>query len=112
MGKFAVFGVIEENNWRPSRFATSTTVEKAGRNATEIFELAVAECVGERQHLEPAGHALNLGVKHEADAVHGFEHALRCIPAVLLVVVENEHRRENDQRQRGSRDQKSKTHWQ
>ncbi len=87
-------------------------VEKAGGNATEILEIAVAERVGERQHLQPAGHALNLGVQHEADAVHGFEHALRRIPSVLLVVVENEDCRENDQRQGGSRDQKSKTHWQ
>ena len=59
-----------------------------------------------------AGHALHLGIEHEADAAHGFEHALRGVPAVLFVIVENDDGRENNQRQRGSRDQKSKTHWQ
>jgi hypothetical protein len=87
-------------------------VEKAGCNSTEIVEVAVAERVGERQHLEPSGHALHLGIEHEADAAHGFENALRSIFSVLLVVVENEDRGEHNQRQRGSRDQQSKTNWQ
>ena len=75
-------------------------------------EVAAAQRVGERQHLEPAGHPLNLGIEHETDAAHGFEDALGGVPAVLLVVVENDDGRENNQRQRGSRDQKSKTYWQ
>ena len=71
-----------------------------------------AQRIGQRQHLEPAGHALHFGIEHEADAAHGFEHALRGVPAVLLVIVENDAGRENDQRQRGSRHQKDETHWQ
>ncbi len=61
---------------------------------------------------KPAGHALHFGVEHEADAAHGFEHALRRVPAVLFVIVENDAGRKNDQRQRGSRNQKGETHWQ
>ena len=87
-------------------------VEKAGCHSTEALEVAVAERAGERQHLEPAGHALHLGIEHEANAAHGFEDALRSILAVLLIVIENENGGENNQRQRGSRDQQSKTNWQ
>ena len=38
----------------------------------------------------------------------------RCdgVLAVLFVIVENDAGRENDQRQRGSRDQKSEADWQ
>ena len=81
-------------------------------DAAESLEVAVAQRVGQRQHLKRAGHALHLGVEHEADAAHGFEHPLGRVLAVLLVVVENDAGRENDQRQRGSRDQKGETHWQ
>ena len=87
-------------------------VEKARGDAAEAVEIAVAQRIGQRQHLQPAGHALHLGVEHQADAAHGFDHALRGIGAVLLVIIENDDGRKNDQRQRGSRDQKSKTHWQ
>ena len=87
-------------------------LEKAGRDAAETVEIAVAQRVGQRQHLQAAGHALHLGVEHEANAAHGLEHALRGVLAVLLVVVENDDGRENNQRQRGSRDQKGETHWQ
>ena len=75
-------------------------------------EIAVAQRIGQRQHLQRAGHALHFGIEHEADAAHGFEHALGRVPAVLLVIVENDAGREKDQRQRGSRDQKGETHWQ
>ena len=75
-------------------------------------EVAVAQRVCQRQHLQRAGHALHFGIEHEADAAHGFEHALRGVLAVLLVIVENDAGRENDQRQRGSRNQKGETHWQ
>ena len=61
---------------------------------------------------KPPGHALHFGIEHQADAAHGLTDALRRVPAVLLVVVENDAGRENDQRQRGSRDQKGETHWQ
>ena len=87
-------------------------VEKTRGDAAKALEVAAAERVGERQHPEPAGHALHLGVKHETDAAHGFEDALRSVLAVLLVVVENNDGRKDNQRQRGSRDQKGKTDWQ
>ena len=51
-------------------------------------------------------------VEHEANAAHGFEHPLGRVLPVLLVIVVNDAGRENDQRQRGSRDQKGETHWQ
>ena len=82
------------------------------RDAAEAVEIAVAQRVGQRQHLQPAGHPLHLGVEHETNAAHGFEHALRRVLAVLLVIIENDAGRENDQRQRGSRDQQGETHWQ
>ena len=50
---------------------------------------------------------LDFGIKHEADIAYGFDNALRGVLAVLLVVVENDNGRKNDQRQRGSRNQKS-----
>ena len=78
----------------------------------KAFEVAVAQRVGQRQHLQPAGHALDFGIEHQADAARGFEHALDGVLAVLLVIVENDDGREDNQRQRGSRDQKGETHWQ
>ena len=76
------------------------------------FEVAASQGVGQRQHLEPAGHSLNLGIQHQADAACVFEHALCGVVAVLLVIVENDAGRENDHRQRRSRDQKSEPDWQ
>ena len=87
-------------------------IEKARGDAAEAVKIVVAQRVGQRHHLQPAGHPLHLGVEHEADTAHGFEHALRRVPAVLLVVVKDEADREDDQRQRGSRDQQDETHWQ
>ncbi len=87
-------------------------VEKAGGDAAEAVEIAVPQRVGQRKHLQSAGHPLYLGVEHEANAAHGLDHALRGVPAVLFVVVQNDADRENNQRQRGSRHQKGKTHWQ
>ena len=40
--------------------------------------------------LEPAGHALHLGIEHEADAAHGFQYALCRVSAVLLVIPDHE----------------------
>src|ERR1700687_1575245 len=87
-------------------------VEKTRSNASKVFEVAAAQRLRERQHLKPACHALTLGIEHEADTADGFENALRRILAFLLVVVEDDAGRENNQRQRGRRDQKSKTYWQ
>jgi hypothetical protein len=87
-------------------------VEKAQGDASKILEVAGAQRVGERQHLESARHALYLGVEHEANTAHGFENALRSVLTVLFIVSENDAGRENNQRQRGSRNQKSKTQWQ
>ena len=86
--------------------------EEALRDPAEALEIAVAQRVGQRQHLQRAGHALHLGIEHEADAAHGFEHALRRVLAILLVIVEHDAGRKNDQRQRGSRNQQGETHWQ
>ncbi len=68
--------------------------------------------VGQRQHLEPAGHALHLGIEHEADTADGFDNPQFGVLAVTLVVLENDHGRKNDQRQRRSGDQKSQSHGQ
>ena len=87
-------------------------LEKARSDAAKAVEVAVTQRVGERQHLEPARHALNLGIEHEADTAYGFENALRGVLAVVFVVFEDDDGRKNNQRQRGSGDQKSKTHWQ
>ena len=62
--------------------------------------------------MERAGDPLHLRVEHEANAAHGFEHPLGRVLAVLLVIVVDDAGRENNQRQRGSRDQKGETHWQ
>ena len=87
-------------------------VEETRSDTAKTFEVAVAQGVGERQNLEPAGHSLNLGIEHETDAARGFEHALGRFLAVLLVIIENDDGRKNNQRQRGSRNQKSEAHWQ
>ena len=39
-------------------------------------------------------------------------HAPVGVAAILLVIIVNDAGREEDQRQRGSRDQKGETHWQ
>jgi hypothetical protein len=91
--------VTEENNCRPSRSATRTTAE--------IVEVAVAQRIGQRQHLQPAGHPLHFGIEHQADAAHRFQHPLGRVLAVLLVILKNDANREDDQRQRGPSDQES-----
>ena len=48
----------------------------------------------------------------EANAAHGFEHPLGRALTILLVIVVRDAGRENNQRQRGARDQKGETHWQ
>ena len=117
-GRLAVSGVSEENTWRPSRSATSMTPpspywsRKPWRDAAEAVEVAAAQRVRQREHLQRAGHPLHLRIEHQADAAHGFQHALRRVLAILLVILKNDADRENDQRQRGSRDQKGETHWQ
>ena len=76
-------------------------------DAAESVEVAVAQRICKRQHLQRTGHALDFGIKHEADIAYRFDNALRGVLAVLLVVVEYDNGRKNDQRQRGSRNQKS-----
>ena len=76
------------------------------------IEIPLAQRIGQRQHLERAGDALHLQVEHEANAADGFEHPLGRVLPVLFVIVVDDAGRENDQRQRGSRDQKGETHWQ
>ena len=92
--------------------ALAILIEKALGDPPESLEIAVAQRVGQRQHLQRPGHALHLGVEHEADAAHVLEHALGRVPPVLLVVVEDDAGREHDQRQRGSRHQKGETQGQ
>ena len=92
--------------------AFAILVEEALGDAAESLEIPVAQCICQRQHLQRAGHPLHLGIEHEADAANGFEHPLRRVLPVLLVIVVDDAGRENDQRQRGSRDQKGETHWQ
>jgi hypothetical protein len=87
-------------------------IEKAGSDAAKAVEVAGTQRIGQRQHLQAAGHALHFGVQHQANAANRLEHALRRVLAVLLVIMKNDAGRENDQRQRGSRDQKRETHWQ
>ena len=87
-------------------------IEEAERDAAKVVEVAVAQRVGQREHLQAAGHALHLGVEHEADRAHRLEHALGRVLAVLLVIVKDDAGREHDQRQRGSRYQKGKARWQ
>src|SRR5471032_524731 len=87
-------------------------LEETRSDAAKAFEVAVAQGVGERQNRESAGHSLNLGIEHETDTARGFEHALGRSLAVLLVIIENDDGRKNNQRQRGSRNQKSETNWQ
>ena len=82
-------------------------VEEAAGNPAKRLEIARPQRVGQRQHLQRAGHALHLGVEHETNAAHGFENPLRGVLAVLLVIAEDDDGRKNDQRQRGSRNQKS-----
>ena len=92
--------------------AFAILVEETGGNPAKSFEVAVAQRVGQGQYLQRTGHALNLGIEHQADTAHGIENALRRFLSILFVIVENDDGRKNNQRQRGSRDQKSKTHWQ
>ena len=77
-----------------------------------ILEIPVAQGVGQRQHLERAGDPLHLRIEPEANAAHGFEHPLGRALTILLVIVVRDAGRENNQRQRGARDQKGETHWQ
>jgi hypothetical protein len=94
------------------RSILAVLVEKARADLPKSFELkfGLAQRIGQRQHLEAAGHALHLGIQLEADAAHSLENALRGVLTVLLVVIENEAGREEDQWQRRSRDQHTKTH--
>ena len=82
-------------------------IEKAQSDAAKIPEVALPQRGREREYLEPARHALYLGVEHKANTADGLEHPQRCILAVLFVVVENDDGCEDNQGQRGSRDQKS-----
>jgi hypothetical protein len=86
-------------------------IKKARRHVAEIGEITGAQRVGQRQHLQPSGHAPHLGIEREAKTARGLQHPLRCFLAVLFVIVENNAGREDDQRQHGARDQKNKTHW-
>jgi len=63
----------------------------------ERFEIALAQRVGQRQHLQRTRHALHLGIEHEADAAHGFEDAQGRLLAVLLIVAEDDAGGEQDQ---------------
>ena len=92
--------------------AFAVLVEEALAMRRNPVEIPVAQCICQRQHLQRAGHPLHLGIEHEANAAHGFEHPLGRVLPVLLVIVVDDAGRENDQRQRGSRDQKGETHWQ
>ena len=67
----ATFAVCHQHDAIPA-----ILVEKARSDTTKIFEVAVAQCIGERDDLEPACHALHLGIEHEANTAHGFEDAL------------------------------------
>ncbi len=92
--------------------AFAILVEEALGDAAKSLEIPIAQRVCQRQHLERAGDPLHLRVEYEANAAYGFEHPLGRVLAVLLVIVVDEAGRENDQRQRGSRDQEGETHWQ
>ena len=86
--------------------------EKARRDAPEVIEVAVAQRVCQRQNLKAPRHALHLGVQHEANAAYRFQHAPRRILAILQMVVENQDGREENEWQRGPRDQKGKAYGQ
>ena len=92
--------------------AFAVLVEEAPRDPAEALEIPVTQRIGQRQHLQRAGHAQHLGIEDEADAADGFQHPLGRVLPVLLVIVVDHAGCENDQRQRGSRDQKGETHWQ
>ena len=76
------------------------------------LEIPMVQGVCQRQYLQRAGNPLHLRIQHETNAVNRFKHALGRVLAVLLVLIENNAGREKYQRQRGSRNQKGKTHWQ
>src|SRR5258705_165895 len=93
---------------RDQQNATFTVlVEEALSDAAESVEVTVAQRVRQRQHLQRTGHALDFGIKHEADIAYRFDNALRGVLAVLLLDGGHDNGRKNDQRQRGSRNQKS-----
>ena len=97
----------------PPPLSVVPQVRLGGRfDAAKSGEIAVAQGIRQRQHLQRAGHALHLGIQHQANAAHVLEHALGGVPAVLFVIIVNDSDREKDQRQRGARDQKGETHWQ
>jgi hypothetical protein len=87
-------------------------LEKARGHAAKAVEVTVAQCVRECQHLQPSGHASDLGIERETNAAHSFQHALVRLLAGLGIVMEDDAAREEDHRQRGPSDQKGKTHGQ
>ena len=74
----------------------------------DALEVAVAQRIGQRQHLQAARHALDFGIQHQANAAHCVQHALRRILPILLVIMKNDPASEDDQRQRGSSYEKRK----
>ena len=92
--------------------ALAVLVKEPLGNPAEALEIAVPHGIRQRQHLQRSRHALHLGVEHEANAANRFKDPLRRVLPVLLVVMVDDAGSENNQRQRGSRDQKDETHWQ
>ncbi|MGY4458902.1 hypothetical protein ACVWYI_002862 [Bradyrhizobium sp. LB13.1] len=82
-------------------------VDEAERDAAEVLEVVVAQRIRQRKDLQAAGHPLHLGVQHEAHAAYVLQHAAGRVVPVLLVIVDGNTDRKDDQRQHRSRDQKS-----
>jgi hypothetical protein len=62
-------------------------VEEARGHSVETLEIATAQRVGQREHLQASGHPPDLGIEGETDAADILQHALRRVPAVLDVIV-------------------------
>ncbi|MGY4310069.1 hypothetical protein ACVIJ6_007312 [Bradyrhizobium sp. USDA 4369] len=90
------------------RAVLAVLLEEAHRDRAEALEVAGLQRIRQCQHLHAACHPLHLRIEREADGAHRLEHALPGIGAVLHVVVKYDAAGEQDERQRGPCDQKSK----